>query len=123
VQLCNVHIPAWLAGAGMGAEKTRAFYDDPVKRAADAKSLAKAFFLRSISTDPGALWAARRQKRRLGHVVYGLLHRHGAGRAVATPAAARAAADLDVPTVAAAPSVTALDTAEHAPAARAEARF
>lgn len=89
VQLCNVHIPAWLAGAGMGAEKTRAFYDDPVKRAADAKSLAKAFFLRSISTDPGALWAARRQKRRLGHVVYGLLHRHGAGRAVAARAEAR----------------------------------
>ena len=34
-QLCNVHIPAWLATEGMGADKIAAFYDDPVKQACD----------------------------------------------------------------------------------------
>ncbi len=130
-RLCNVHIPSWLAGEGMGIEKIRAFYDDPVKRETDAKSLAKAMFVRSISTDPGALWAARRRKRRLGHGVYGLLHRLGVGRFAAASGRARAphaapppaAAGLDVPTVSESPPVAAHDTAEHAPAAQAEARF
>ena len=41
-QLCNVHIPAWLATEGMGVDKIAAFYDDPVKprlrRLVDAKA-------------------------------------------------------------------------------------
>ena len=42
-QLCNVHIPAWLATEGMGEDKIASFYDDPVKMACDAWSLAKAY--------------------------------------------------------------------------------
>jgi 2-polyprenyl-6-methoxyphenol hydroxylase-like FAD-dependent oxidoreductase len=64
-RLCNVHVPAWLATGGMGLDKIAAFYDDPVKREADASSLAKAYWLRSLSIDTGAVWRARRQARLL----------------------------------------------------------
>ena len=40
-QLCNVHIPAWLATEGMDTAKIASFYDDPVKQACDAWSMAK----------------------------------------------------------------------------------
>lgn len=62
-RLCNVHIPAWLSTEGMGPDKIAAFYDDPVKREADASSLAKAYWLKSLSIDTGAAWRARRQAR------------------------------------------------------------
>jgi 2-polyprenyl-6-methoxyphenol hydroxylase-like FAD-dependent oxidoreductase len=62
-RLCNVHIPAWLATDGMGLDKVAAFYDDPVKREADASSLAKAYWLRSLSIDTGVAWRTRRQAR------------------------------------------------------------
>ena len=57
------HIPRWLATPGMGADKIAAFYADPVKRAYDAHSADKAFFLRSLSIDPGLAWTARRWAR------------------------------------------------------------
>jgi 2-polyprenyl-6-methoxyphenol hydroxylase-like FAD-dependent oxidoreductase len=59
-RLCNVHIPRWLATPGMSADKIAAFYDDPVKQACDAFCVAKAFGLRSFSTDPSLRWAAWR---------------------------------------------------------------
>lgn len=59
-RLANVHIPAWLATAGMGAEKIAAFYDDPLKQASDASSASKAQYVRSIATDPSLRWQARR---------------------------------------------------------------
>ena len=59
-RLCNVHIPAWLASAGMAADKIAAFYDDAVKRACDAASADKAYYLRSLSTADGLAWSARR---------------------------------------------------------------
>ncbi len=62
-RLCNIHIPAWLSTEGMGLDKIAAFYDDPVKREADQSSLAKAYWLRSLSIDTGAAWRARRQAR------------------------------------------------------------
>ena len=58
-RLCNVHIPAWLASAGMGADKIAAFYADADKRACDAHSTAKAYRLRALSTDEGFSWRAR----------------------------------------------------------------
>jgi 2-polyprenyl-6-methoxyphenol hydroxylase-like FAD-dependent oxidoreductase len=51
-RLCNIHIPRWLATPGMAAEKTAAFYDDPVKQACDTFCMAKAYRLRSFSIDP-----------------------------------------------------------------------
>ncbi len=59
-RLCHLHIPAWLAGPGMGADKIAAFYDDPVKQASDASSTAMAGYVRSIATDTSLLWKARR---------------------------------------------------------------
>jgi 2-polyprenyl-6-methoxyphenol hydroxylase-like FAD-dependent oxidoreductase len=59
-RLCNVHIPNWLASDGMAATKIAEFYDDPVKRACDEASTAKAYQLRSISTDTG--WAGHAQR-------------------------------------------------------------
>ena len=74
-RLCNVHIPAWLASAGMGADKIAAFYDDPVKTASDAASEAKAYFLRSLSTEGAPIWRARRWARYAGHLGIGTLRR------------------------------------------------
>ncbi len=62
-RLCNVHIPNWFATPGMDADKIAAFYEDPVKRAYDAHSAHKAFFLRALTIDPGLVWSARRWAR------------------------------------------------------------
>jgi 2-polyprenyl-6-methoxyphenol hydroxylase-like FAD-dependent oxidoreductase len=62
-RLCNVHIPAWLATGGMGLDKIAAFYADPAKQEVDAASIAKAYWLRSLSIDTGAAWRVRRQAR------------------------------------------------------------
>ncbi len=62
-RLCNVHIPRWLASPGMGADKIASFYADPIKRACDANSAARAFHLRSLSTDEGLAWRTRRWTR------------------------------------------------------------
>jgi 2-polyprenyl-6-methoxyphenol hydroxylase-like FAD-dependent oxidoreductase len=62
-RLCNVHIPNWLATPGMARDKIEAFYDDPVKIGIDVWSTHKAFHLRSLSTDNGLSWRARRWAR------------------------------------------------------------
>jgi 2-polyprenyl-6-methoxyphenol hydroxylase-like FAD-dependent oxidoreductase len=72
-RLCNVHIPRWLASEGMGEDKIAAFYDDPEKRACDAFSTDKAYYLRSLSTDAGLAWRTRRAARFLGQVGVGAL--------------------------------------------------
>jgi 2-polyprenyl-6-methoxyphenol hydroxylase-like FAD-dependent oxidoreductase len=76
-RLCNVHIPRWLASDGMGEEKIAAFYDDPVKKACDAHSLAKAYHLRSLSIETGLTWSARRWVRFMGRLGVGLLRQTG----------------------------------------------
>lgn len=62
-RLCNVYIPQWLSTEGMGAEKIAAFYEDPEKQACEARCLAKAYYLRSLSIDNGLPWRARRWAR------------------------------------------------------------
>ena len=62
-QLCNVHIPAWLATEGMDEDKIASFYDDPVKQACDAWSMAKAFSFRKVTIDNGLYWRAQRWAR------------------------------------------------------------
>jgi 2-polyprenyl-6-methoxyphenol hydroxylase-like FAD-dependent oxidoreductase len=76
-RLCNVHIPDWLATDGMGEEKIAAFYDDPVKTACDAWSIAKAYQLRSLSIDNGISWRARRWARFVARLGEGALRRTG----------------------------------------------
>jgi 2-polyprenyl-6-methoxyphenol hydroxylase-like FAD-dependent oxidoreductase len=72
-RLCNVHVPQWLATPGMGEEKIAAFYDDAVKVASDAHSAAKAIYLRSLSTETGLRWSARRWTKFLGQLGVGAL--------------------------------------------------
>ncbi|WP_152535770.1 NAD(P)/FAD-dependent oxidoreductase [Bradyrhizobium sp. Ai1a-2] len=79
-QLCNVHIPAWLASEGMGEDKIAAYYDDPVKTACDAWSMAKAFDFRRVSMDTGLYWRAQRGARFLSWLGRGALRRLGGRR-------------------------------------------
>jgi 2-polyprenyl-6-methoxyphenol hydroxylase-like FAD-dependent oxidoreductase len=74
-RLCNVHIPDWLATDGMDASKIAAFYDDPVKKACDEWSAAKAHDFRSVSIDKGLYWRAQRAARFLVWFGKGLLRR------------------------------------------------
>jgi 2-polyprenyl-6-methoxyphenol hydroxylase-like FAD-dependent oxidoreductase len=74
-QLCNVHIPAWLATEGMGADKIASFYDDPVKQACDAWSMAKAISFRKVTIENGLYWRAQRWARFLAWFGEGALRR------------------------------------------------
>lgn len=70
-QLCNVHIPKWLASNGMDAAKIGQFYDDPVKQACDAASSTFAYQLRAISIENGFVWHLRRWVRFLARAGIG----------------------------------------------------
>lgn len=77
-RLCHEHIPRWLADAGIGAEKIAAFYDDEVKVDCEAACLAKAYFLRALSTETGMAWQARRWSRFIVRLGVGSMRRaHG----------------------------------------------
>jgi 2-polyprenyl-6-methoxyphenol hydroxylase-like FAD-dependent oxidoreductase len=93
-RLCNVHVPQWLAGPGMGVDKIAAFYDDPVKIAADAFSEQKAYRLRSLSIDPGLAWAAGRWAKFTARLCIGTLRK---ARGFALPARRAAATGMERP--------------------------
>jgi 2-polyprenyl-6-methoxyphenol hydroxylase-like FAD-dependent oxidoreductase len=90
-RLCNVYIPQWLATEGMDAEKIATFYDDPEKTACEARSLAKAYHLRSLSIDNGLSWRAQRWARFVARLSQGILrairNRLSAGSVPQHPAA------------------------------------
>ncbi|MDX8443445.1 FAD-dependent oxidoreductase [Mesorhizobium australafricanum] len=58
--LASTHIPAWLETPGMAADKICAFYDDPVKIAADARAMRASIYARRINTETGLEWRLRR---------------------------------------------------------------
>ena len=94
-RLCNVHIPAWLATDGMDVGKIAAFYDDPVKKACDAWSSAKAYDFRSLTLENELYWSAQRWARLIvwfgqGFVrrILGTEHEPQAIPAVASPSIA-----------------------------------
>jgi len=70
-RLCNVHIPRWFAGPGMGRDKIATFYDDPIKRAYDFACTKKAYALRSFSIDRGLLWSVQRCAKFILHWLIG----------------------------------------------------
>jgi 2-polyprenyl-6-methoxyphenol hydroxylase-like FAD-dependent oxidoreductase len=72
-RLCNVYIPQWLATEGMDAQKIAQFYDDPEKMACEARCLAKAYHLRSLSTETGLSWRVQRWARFLARLAQGTL--------------------------------------------------
>ena len=87
-RLCNHYIPEWLSTEGMGEDKIATFYGDPVKTECDAWSTAKAFHLRSLSTDNGVSWRARRWARFIVRAGEGALRQLG-DEPGAPPAAGR----------------------------------
>jgi 2-polyprenyl-6-methoxyphenol hydroxylase-like FAD-dependent oxidoreductase len=74
-RLCNIHIPAWLTTEGMDETKVSAFYSDPVKKACDAWSLAKAYQFRLVSIDDALRFRAQRWARFFAWLGRGLLRR------------------------------------------------
>jgi 2-polyprenyl-6-methoxyphenol hydroxylase-like FAD-dependent oxidoreductase len=71
-RLCNVHVPQWLATDGMNVSKIAEFYDDPVKTACDAWSMAKAYRLKSLTLDNSLSWRAQRWARFLTRLGQGI---------------------------------------------------
>jgi 2-polyprenyl-6-methoxyphenol hydroxylase-like FAD-dependent oxidoreductase len=71
-RLCNFYVPHWLATDGMNVQKIAAFYDDPEKVACEARCLAKAYHLRSLSTDNGLSWRAQRWARFVARLARGV---------------------------------------------------
>jgi 2-polyprenyl-6-methoxyphenol hydroxylase-like FAD-dependent oxidoreductase len=61
-RLCHEHVPRWFATSGMGCEKIRSFYHDPVKQARDAEALRVAAYRRSFVTEAGIGWILHRQR-------------------------------------------------------------
>ena len=72
-QLCNVHIPRWLATEDMGEDKIASFYDDPVKQACDSWSSEQSFSFRKVTLDNGPYWYAQRWARFLLWFSQGIL--------------------------------------------------
>jgi 2-polyprenyl-6-methoxyphenol hydroxylase-like FAD-dependent oxidoreductase len=96
-RLCNVHIPAWLSTEGMNAEKISQFYDDPQKIECEARSRAKAYHLRALSTDHGLSWRARRWARFLVRLAQGTGHAIRKRRLAGSAGAHRAAGSAGQP--------------------------
>jgi 2-polyprenyl-6-methoxyphenol hydroxylase-like FAD-dependent oxidoreductase len=71
-RLCNIYIPAWLSTNGMDSGKIAGFYNDSEKTACEARSLAKAYHLRSLSIDNGLSWRARRWARFIVRLAQGM---------------------------------------------------
>src|SRR3954469_16216804 len=76
-RLCNIYLPQWLASDGMDATKIAAFYADPLKRACDEWSGAKAFDFRSVMIATSPYGTAQRWARFIAWSAQGLLRRLG----------------------------------------------
>lgn len=61
-RLTTEHLPRWLETDGMAAVKISSFYDDPVKRACDAKALHDSEYRRALSTDQSLFWTLHRHR-------------------------------------------------------------
>jgi 2-polyprenyl-6-methoxyphenol hydroxylase-like FAD-dependent oxidoreductase len=72
-RLCNVHVPQWLATAGMSVEKVAAFYADPEKTRSDVHSMKASLFAKRIAIETEFRWSAYRLVRFAGSVGMGLL--------------------------------------------------
>lgn len=77
--LSSTHIPAWLETPGMAADKICAFYDDPIKVAADTRALRASIYAKRITTDNGLEWRLRRLRNNTARqlMVFGRRVREG----------------------------------------------
>lgn len=89
-RLCH-YIPEWLATSGMGIEKIKKFYDDPIKTACDAWSMRKAFYQRSLAVDRSLIW----RFRRVGWIAFSyMLHLRTWRERRSTPVSPKVTAEL-----------------------------
>ncbi|TPI19880.1 NAD(P)/FAD-dependent oxidoreductase [Mesorhizobium sp. B4-1-1] len=86
--LGSTHIPTWLETPGMAADKICAFYDDPIKIAADERAMRASIYARRITTETGLEWRLRRLRNNIARhlMIFGRRFREagkpsGAGRA------------------------------------------
>lgn len=79
-RLCNTYVPRWLATPGMAAAKIAEFYDDPAKRAVDAKAARLADYRRALATEPRLAWRLHRRRMRLRRRVVGWLRQAAQAR-------------------------------------------
>jgi 2-polyprenyl-6-methoxyphenol hydroxylase-like FAD-dependent oxidoreductase len=61
-RLCNVLIPQWLDTPGMGKEKIKNFYSDPIKHATDIEAMRMAHYRRSLTVDRSLRWSFHRRQ-------------------------------------------------------------
>lgn len=85
-RLCNVHIPQWLKTPGMGKDKIKEFYSDPIKHATDSEAMQMAHYRRSLTIDRSLRWSLDRWQHFARRRITGLFKRENAYEAVQIPA-------------------------------------
>ncbi|TIV64474.1 MAG: FAD-dependent monooxygenase, partial [Mesorhizobium sp.] len=86
--LSSTHIPAWLETPGMAADKICAFYDDPIKVAADTRALRASIYAKRITTETGLEWRLRRLRNNTARQLMVFSRRIREGGKTAEPRAA-----------------------------------
>jgi len=94
VDRLTTHIPAWFATPGMAADKISAFYDDPIKIAADARAMRASIYARQITVETGLEWRLRRLRNNTARHLMTIARRF---REAGKPAAARLAQEELLP--------------------------
>ncbi len=61
-RLCNVLIPQWVETPGMGKEKIKDFYSDPIKQATDLEAMRMAHYRRSLTVNRSLRWHFHRRQ-------------------------------------------------------------
>lgn len=84
-RLCNVLIPQWVETPGMGKEKIREFYSDPVKRATDTEALHMAGYRRSFTVDRSLRWQFHRRQHFARRRIAGYFNQVKSARQPAAP--------------------------------------
>lgn len=89
-RLCNVLIPRWVETPGMGKEKIKQFYSDPVKQATDSEALHMAGYRRSFTIDRSLRWQFHRQQHFARRRIAGYFNQTTRARPLAVPNQAKA---------------------------------
>jgi 2-polyprenyl-6-methoxyphenol hydroxylase-like FAD-dependent oxidoreductase len=79
-RLCNVLIPQWLDTPGMGVDKIRNFYSDPIKQATDNNAMRMAHYRRSLTVDRSLRWDFHRRQHFTRRRIAGWLNRASASQ-------------------------------------------
>lgn len=84
-RLCNVLIPRWVGTPGMGKDKIKEFYSDPVKQATDHEALHMAGYRRSFTVDRSLRWQFHRRQHFARRRIAGYFNRTTSARRPIVP--------------------------------------